>query len=335
MSLVDHVDDFLKRHQLAKTTGVVAVSGGPDSVALAHLLVDLLRNDRLERLIVAHLNHQLRGNESDADEAFVQNLFPWDARQSSVTTRIDVARIAHAERANLESVARRERYAWLTQVARMEHAAWIATGHTADDQAETVLFRLLRGSGVRGLSGMAECRALEAGIVVARPLLSIRRQSLLDYLHQKQITHRVDSSNEDRRFTRNRLRHELMPVLEQYNPIVVDIFCRLAAQARALHDDIAARAKKLLAEAELPRAGNVVVFAAERCLKADANDVREMFRAVWEREGWPMADMDFERWNRLAAIAAGTLAAFDFPGKISVRRVGRVLQLERKAAQSS
>jgi tRNA(Ile)-lysidine synthase len=183
---------------------------------------------------------------------------------------------------------------------------------------------------------MAECRDVAPGIVLVRPLLPIRRQALLDYLHDKQISYRVDSSNRDLRFTRNRLRLELLPMLEQqYNPAVVDVLCRLAEQARDLHDEIAMRANRLLAEAELPRAGDMLVFATERLQPADANEVREMFRAVWEREGWPMADMDFERWNRLAEITAGSLPAFDFPGRIHARRVGRVLQIQCKSAQPS
>src|SRR4029077_4753551 len=151
------------------------ISGGPDSVALAHLSVNLLQDGKIERLIFAHVNHQLRGEESDADEAFVRDLpTRWqiaDACLMCKTTRIDVAAIAEAERDNLESVARRERYRWLTHLAKDEGAAWIAAGHSADDQAETVLFRLLRGSGVLGLGGMTECRLLEDELRLVRPLL--------------------------------------------------------------------------------------------------------------------------------------------------------------------
>ena len=161
MSLASSVMDCLQRHALERTAGVVAVSGGPDSVALAHLCLGLLQDGKIERLIFAHVNHQLRGAESDTDETFVQGLLAlWhmdgDPRVSWQTTRIDVAAIAKTEHNNLESIARRERYRWFLQLARAENAAWIATGHTTDDQAETVLFRLLRGSGVLGLGGVPE-----------------------------------------------------------------------------------------------------------------------------------------------------------------------------------
>jgi tRNA(Ile)-lysidine synthase len=335
MNLSDYVADCLRRHGLENTTGVVAVSSGPDSVALAHVGLGLLREGKLPRLIFAHMNHLLRGAESDADEGFVQQLpAHWlmadDARLQCRTTRIDVAAVAEAERGNLESIARRERYGWLTQLARAEGAAWIATGHSADDQAETVLFRLLRGSGVLGLGGMSERRPLDGGVLLIRPLLTARRQALLDYLHERQIPYRVDSSNRELRFTRNRLRLELLPMLEaNFNPAVVDVLCRLADQAQELSGEIAAQADTLRLESEMPRAGAMLVFSAARLQEAPANLVREMFRLVWQREGWPMGDMDFERWNWLVEISHGSRTATDFPGKIHVRRAGAVLQVIR------
>jgi tRNA(Ile)-lysidine synthase len=323
----------LERHGLEHTTGIVAVSGGPDSVALAHLCVSLLQDGKIARLLLAHVNHQLRGDESDADEAFVQSLpTSWqlqdDARLACHSHRIDVAAIAQAEHANLEGIARRERYRWFTELAHAEGAAWIATGHSADDQAETVLFRLLRGSGVLGLGGMGECRPLDADVYLLRPLLSVRRSALLEYLHERKITYRIDSSNRDVRFTRNRLRLELMPLLQQnYNVGIVDVLCGLAEQAQELHREVSAAATRLLGAAELPRAGDMLVFSVAKLREASANRVREMFRLVWQREGWPMGDMDFERWNRVADIVAGTCSAGDFPGRIHVRHVGKIVQI--------
>lgn len=328
------MSDCLRRHGLEKTTGVIAVSGGPDSVALAHLGAVLLQSNDVERLIFAHINHQLRGEESDADEAFVQNLGKqWsliEPRFQIRTTRINMAALADAEGENLENAGRRERYRWLTQIAQEAGAAWVATGHSADDQAETVLFRLLRGAGLRGLGAMPECRALGDGVSLIRPLLAIRRHEIRAYLHQNQIPFCVDSSNRDVRFSRNRLRLDVMPMLEQTcNPAIVDVLCRLADQARELHDEITRHARQLLNETELPRAGDILVFAADRLASHSANAIREMFRLVWLRENWPQGEMDFAHWDRLADITQGRLAAFDFPGKIHARRVGRVVQVRR------
>jgi tRNA(Ile)-lysidine synthase len=326
MNLASHVADVLARHQLMHTVGVVAVSGGSDSVALAHLLTDLLREGKIERLMLAHVNHQLRGAESDDDEQFVRDLV--QPKVSVRTTRIDVAAIANEEHDNLESIARRERYRFFEQVACDERAAWIATGHTADDQAETVLFRLLRGSGVLGLSGICEDRPLGKAAHLLRPLLNVRRQSLLDYLQHKEIAYRIDSSNQDRRFTRNRLRHELLPLLRaKYNEGIDDVLCRLAEQAHELHANIAEQADALLRTAERPRAGTILVFALEPLQNANGNLVREMFRLVWQRERWPMNGMDHEHWQRLVDIARGLHGRCDFPGGVHARRVGGVMQI--------
>ena len=336
MNLATPVADCLQRHGLERTAGVVAVSGGPDSVALAHVCVGLLQDGKISRLIFAHVNHQLRSEESDTDETFVQGLSSlWhmegDSRLSCQTRRIDVAAIARTEHDNLESSARRERYRWFLQVAHDENAAWITTGHTADDQAETVLFRLLRGSGVLGLGGVPECRTLDDGVRLLRPLLSVRRQVLVDYLLALQIPYRVDSSNRELRFTRNRLRHELLPQLQaQYNPALVEVLCRLAEQAQELHADITIHASQLLREAELPRAGEMLVFSTQPFQKASANLTREMFRLVWQREDWAMGEMDFECWNRLVGIVMGTSSAWDFPRRIHARRIGKVVQVYSK-----
>lgn len=323
MSLLVQVAAFLDRHGLTQSAGVVAVSGGPDSVALAHVLIGVLPP---LKLTLAHVNHQLRDAESDADEDFVQNLAQ-SLNVSCRTTRIDVRSIAERERDNLESIARRERYAWLTQIAREASAAWIVTGHTADDQAETVLFRLLRGSGVLGLRGVADVRAL-GDITLGRPLLNARRQQVHDFLRERNLAFRVDSSNRDLSFTRNRLRHELLPRLQQnYNPAIVDVLCRLAGQAQELAGEIEFHIERLLADAEKPRAGNILVFALAPLHAATPNLVRELFRHIWDREGWPMSDMDHEHWQRLVDIVHGAESECDYPGGIRVRRAGKVLQI--------
>jgi len=333
MDLATIITEFFQRHRLDNTPGIVAVSGGADSVALAHLLVQALRTETIPRLILAHVNHQLRAEESDADEDFVRGLpLLWgmehETRLTCRTRRIDAAAQAKADRDNLESSARAERYRWFAELAHTENAVWVATAHTEDDQAETVLFRLLRGSGILGLGAMSERRDLSEEATLIRPCLGLRRQQLLEYLQQQNLPFRVDSSNFDKRFTRNRLRLELLPQLQRdYNPAIVGILCRLATQAQELHEELAPAARQLMMEGELSRAGNILVFSLERLQKAPRNLVREMFRLVWQREGWPVGDMDFRRWNRLADIALGTFSDANFPGKIHARRVGRVMQL--------
>jgi tRNA(Ile)-lysidine synthase len=328
-ALPEEVARFLATLPAASGPGVVAVSGGPDSVAL---LRALLAVRGAAPLAVAHLNHQLRGPDSDADEAFVAALHARLVAEGAALTfhceRIDVAARARQEGDNLENVARRVRYGWLAEVARAAGARWVATGHTADDQAETVLHRLLRGTGLKGLAGIPARRELTPGVEVVRPLLRVTRAEVLGYLQAIGQDFCLDASNADLRFTRNRLRHELLPHLAQrYNPAVVAVLGRLAEQAAEVQGREEAAAAALLAEAELPRAGKVLVLDPVRLGAAPRNVIREAFRLLWQREGWPTGDASFETWERAAAVALGESSAVDLPGSVRVRRKGRVVQV--------
>src|SRR5688500_1798112 len=193
-----HVPDvitFFAREGLLGSRGVVAVSGGPDSVALAHVLTELLRQGHFAGLILAHVNHQLRGAESEADARFVADLGEtWSCPGLATrVTRVDTA--AKARGHNLEKAARDLRYAWPGELAAAEKATWVATAHSADDQAETVLHRLMRGSGLQGLAGILPRRTLSGAIEVVRPLLTMRRRQLRAYLEAHQLPCRSDSSN--------------------------------------------------------------------------------------------------------------------------------------------
>jgi tRNA(Ile)-lysidine synthase len=332
MRLIDLARRWLGSLPDAECGVVVAVSGGADSVALLRAL-DSARSLRTPLpLLVAHLNHQLRGDDSDADEQFVVDLH---ARLTAAgrphlslgRTRRDIAAEARAERGNLESVARRERYKWLAELARSHGMKHIVTGHSANDRAETVLHRLLRGSGLRGLRGIAARRELEPGLTLSRPLLSATRADILAYLHELSQSYREDASNDDLRYTRNRLRHALLPLLaEQYNPAIVRVLASLAAQAEEIYQSEEAAALALLSEAELPRAGPLLIFDRSRLLTAPRHRVREMFRLVWTRENWPVGGMDHAAWERVASVVFDDLTAVDLPGGLHFHRRERVVQ---------
>jgi len=271
--LVAKVEACCRCHEVGSGPVVVAVSGGPDSVALTRALLDLQPTLRLQPLILAHLNHQLRGDESDADESFVEAMSHSLHEEGNQDVRLvsqkeDVRRRAREAKDNLEKVAREVRYEWLTQVARNAGARWVATGHTANDQAETVLHRLLRGAGLKGLRGIAERRPLGESVTVIRPMLAVTRAEVMDYLQVKGQAFRQDSSNFNRRLTRNRIRHELLPYLEkEHNPALVSILCHLAQQAETAYGGVQARAEKLLAGIERPRAGSLLIFHRKQLLE--------------------------------------------------------------------
>lgn len=322
--LLDAIERFLHERE-AGGGWVVAVSGGADSVALLRALAEL----RVGPLVVAHLNHRLRAEESDADEDFVCRLCE-SLRISGLQLRRERSEVRGlAAGQNLEAFARQYRYDWLRRTARETGCPWVATGHTADDQAETVLHRLLRGAGLQGLRGIAPARPLDAGVTVVRPLLNVTRGDVLAYLDARGQDYCRDSSNADVSFTRNRIRHELLPHLaERYNPAVASVLARLAAQAREAFSEIEELAEALRQQAELPRAGSMLVFDHRVLAEAPPCRVREMFRLVWRREGFPRGDFTAADWDRLAALVRGELPAMDLPGGVSARRRERVVQIE-------
>jgi len=312
---------------------VAAVSGGPDSVALLHALLAARPPASPFTVTIAHLNHQLRGAESDADEAFTADLH---ARLTAAGVpalglrlhRIDVAATARADGANLEATARRVRYRWLTEVAAAAGARWIATGHTADDQAETVLHRLLRGTGLQGLRGIAATRELAPGVGVVRPLLQTTRAEIIAYLTALDQPFREDPTNRDPAFTRNRIRHELLPHLAaRYNPAASLALARLAEQAEEVFRDEEEAAGRLLTSAELPRAGAMLVLDRPLLAAAPRRLTRSALRLAWAREGWPLDPMTYDAWERLAGLVYGEETAADLPGRIRGQVRGRVLQL--------
>jgi len=204
----------------------VAVSGGADSVGLLLLLLEL-REELGIVLSIAHFNHKLRGRASDADERFVAKLAAKHGLPFFVEHE-DIAGKAERERANLEDVARRARYAFFERLVQSGELDKVAVAHTADDQAETVLAHIFRGTGLAGLAGIYP----QAGPVF-RPLLKMRRRELRVYLRARGQAWREDPTNRDRKRTRARIRWRLMPLLEkEFQPAVVEHLCQLAERAR-------------------------------------------------------------------------------------------------------
>jgi tRNA(Ile)-lysidine synthase len=303
-------------HRLGGTgRGVVAVSGGADSVALLRALAD---PPAAGDLVVAHLNHRLRGVDADADAAFVTALCPHLPHR---TESVDVRALAAAAGDNLEDTARRARYDFLRRVAQEAGAVWVATAHTRDDQAETVLHRLIRGAGLRGLRGIAGGRDLGGEVRLLRPMLTVARTEVIAYLREIGQPWREDATNRDPAFTRNRIRHELLPLLRTFNPAIEEALARTAAHADEVYTGIEQAAGTLLTAAERPRAGPVIVL--DRAGLADVSDhaLRELLYLVWQREGWPRGGMTGEHWQRAADVVLGKAPAWDLPG--GIRIVGR------------
>jgi len=203
---------------------VVAVSGGSDSVALLTILHSIKKLLVIDKLVAAHINHGLRGEESDGDEQLVKEIayrleLPFFSKKLTGYSLDDPG---------LELWAREQRYQFLEEIRAFQQCDFIATGHTLDDQAETVIMRLLRGTGLNGLRGIAPLRD---GHII-RPLLKIRKKELEQWLHEEKITYRKDRSNDDCRLFRNKIRHTIIPALESGRPGAVEHLAALAGEAQ-------------------------------------------------------------------------------------------------------
>ena len=241
--LVKRVAAALRKHRLEGKKLLVAVSGGPDSLALLYSLY-LLRGEYGLTLCGAHLNHKLRGAESEADAEFVGDTFEGLGIPFTVDG-VDVAAYRREHRLSLEDAARRVRYSFLADAAARYGADAIALGHTADDQAETVLMHIIRGSGLDGLRGMQTLDRRTIGgrrVALFRPLLNVSRAETGAYCRALCLSPRIDPSNSSPEFLRNRIRMELVPLLEQMNPSARDALARLARNATQDSDYIRERA---------------------------------------------------------------------------------------------
>lgn len=274
---------------------VVAASGGVDSTVLLDVLDGLGY-----RLHVAHLDHALRSDSAD-DSHFVAS----EAKRRGLSyslERRDVSAYARTEGLSLEEAGRRLRYAFFDQVADRTGAEFIALGHHADDQAETVLLRLLRGSGATGLGGMEIAREGR----YLRPLLRVRRAEIEQYARQRGLRYREDPSNRDSRFLRNRVRGELMPLLKSYNPNIAEVLNRTAALLKAEDDLLAELTQKALDTVICECCNDKVALDSARLLTYHIAVQRRVLRAVLQGLAAADGPFDFARVEQVRGwIEAG------------------------------
>jgi tRNA(Ile)-lysidine synthase len=238
-------------------TAVVAVSGGPDSMVLLHLLMEIAPSLRV-KLHVAHLHHGLRGRDADLDLKLVRD-YCRKSRLPFISKRVDVRAIAEGKRISLETAARMARYEFLIRCARRVGSTAIAVGHTADDQVETFLMRLLRGAGGRGLGGMQPVRR-SGDFVIVRPLLRTWRQDILSFAEACGLNYRIDRSNMDVSFLRNRVRHRLIARIQrEYSPRIKETLRRSADILGNEHAFVHDEANKILRRIGKPQSDRIAI----------------------------------------------------------------------------
>jgi tRNA(Ile)-lysidine synthase len=244
--------------------------------------------------------------------------------------------IGSAAGEGIEASARRLRYEFLERVAARLGARFVATAHTADDQAETILHRIVRGTGLNGLAGIARARKLGCTTAI-RPLLEFQRVAIERYLTDLGQEYRQDESNADLRFTRNRIRHELLPLLKrEYNAQADEAILRLGILAGEAQTVVEDAVEELFSRKVRRESGQSVVVEAEGLEKVSAYLLRELGMAVWRTQGWPLQAMGFAEWNLLEAMLRRSvfLGAKEcerqfFPGGIDVETVCGEMRLQR------
>ncbi len=294
---------FIEEHHLVSRRQrlLVAVSGGPDSVCLLHIL-SRLQGELGITLHAAHLNHQLRGAEADADARYVADLAHRLGISATIDRR-DVAAYQARQRLSLEEAAREVRYAFLAEVSESVGASRVAVGHTVDDHIETILMHLIRGTGVRGLRGLmpvTEWRSVSRSMTVTRPLLQVRRGETTAYCAQHQLMPRIDASNLSLSPLRNKIRHQLLPLLRSYNPQITKALLR---SARMATDEVAFLDEEIarLWDDTAQRQENTIILDKEGFCRLPSVLQRHLLRVAIEKLVGNVRDIETRHIDEIVA----------------------------------
>ena len=316
----------LPAHGFWSAPAVVCVSGGADSTALVTGLHCLARRQGVPpRLVVAHARHDLRV-EAATDAAFVADLAA-GLGIPCVVRDLLVREPDGLRGEGIEGRARRLRQEFFTAVAREHGARFVVVAHTADDQAETILHRSLRGTGLAGLAGMASARELSHGVALLRPLLAVPRRVTRAYLDSRGQSWMEDATNADVRYARNFLRHEVLARCEAGPyPAATAALVRLGGQAAAAAGAVRSAAEHMLEAHAQRRPDGMILLQAWKLAGLDRHLLAEIFVALWCREGWPQRDMTDRHYRRLAEMAASAAdpaatapPPIDLPGGVRAR----------------
>ncbi len=318
-SFLAAVEAAVRRHHMLASgdTVLIGVSGGPDSVALLHGLFELRSNWSLH-LVVVHLNHQLRGATADQEAAFVERLASRLGLPCDIGSR-DVASFGAEHRLSTQEAARAVRYAFYDEVATRHGAGKIALGHQANDNAESILIHLLRGTGPRGLAGIPPMRD---GRII-RPLIDLSRTQILQFLEQRGFEYVRDRSNLDPKYLRTRIRHQLLPLLKEgFNPRIIHALTRLASIVRQEEDFLNQQVRSAFQDLILEQKANRLTLSASRLAPLHPALLQRLLRqAVLSLRG-NLKRLGHDHVEAVVQLARGPLPSgrLDLPNGVVVLR---------------
>jgi len=306
---------------------VVAFSGGIDSTALIYILNSLSGKLKI-KLFAAHLNHQIRGKDADGDASFVKRISD-KLGIPCFTEKFDVPEFARQEKLNLEDAARRIRYEFLERIAAKTGANKIALAHNADDNIETFLMRLIRGTGMKGLKGIPPVRDK-----IIRPMIELYRKDIEQYLSSKKITARIDKTNYETKYLRNRVRRDLIPALESYNPNIRQSLIRAISAANAIQDFIESKAKEAFKKAISLKTNDQIKLDIKELIKVDPMLRGDVLRMAIEHVKKDLTDISFVHIDDIIDQLGKNKAEIDLPGIYAIVNKG-MLSISRQRPQKS
>ena len=273
------VSEILKKHLKGGETLICSVSGGSDSVFLLDCLVKFKEETPIN-IVVAHINHSLRGREAELDTEFVENI----AKKSKLTfksTKVDTLALAKTTKSSIEEAGREIRYNFLLKLFKKHKADYVLTAHHADDNLETILLNFIRGSQLKGLSGMKETTTKKNGMRVLRPLLCVSKKEIREYLKKNTIPNREDRTNMDTTIPRNFLRHDVIPKLKKLNPNLQQTVLRNSKNIKEVHQLLAKQAEDWIQKNNL---SNLSKFDLKSIQTLSPPIQREILRRIYKKK---------------------------------------------------
>lgn len=323
-NLIEGVLKTTRHYDMLKSGDAVlaAVSGGPDSVFLLHVLNRLKKKLNIKNIVVANLDHGLRGEESKEDSRFVKKLSK-GLGSEFIHKKINLKKIKN-KKLSTEEVAREERYKFFKEAAKSSGASVIATGHTLDDQAETVLMRFVKGSSMKGIVGVLPVRE-ENGFKIVRPIIGLEKREIKEYLDAAGIPYRIDHTNLEPIYFRNVVRNEIIPFLERYNPRLKRVLSNLAEHAREDFEFI--KEAKSGFQKQISRGkGGVELKLKDIVIQPKALQ-KEILRDALDKIGGEVKKLTFRHWKEMENFIKYKRkgSSLDLPGGVRLTRTAEAL----------
>jgi tRNA(Ile)-lysidine synthase len=329
-NLIERTLKTIRNYDMLKAgdTVLVTVSGGSDSIFLLLAMYHLKAKLKLKKLVVCNLDHGIRGRESKEDSLFVKKASE-SLGVAFIHKRINLS-VKRSKDLSTEEVAREERYKFFLDAAKTARANVVATGHTLDDQAETILMRLIKGASLKGIVGIAPVRD-EGPIKIIRPLFELEKIEIEKYLDERGVEYRIDSTNKEPIYFRNVVRSEILPFLEKYNPRLKRVLCSLAEHLREDFEFI--KEAKGAARNKLSYSGGILEIKLKDLIVQPRALQKEILRDALEKAGGEVKRLNFRHWKELEQLITHkrTGNAIDLPGDIRATRTSSSLVFTKRA----